>query len=94
MQNSIKSNIWLLDGARPFNTCIQPYLRGNVTDPVAVHPTHPQKYICKYKKLAQFGEIPFNSLEKEFYKLTFGNSEFVKWKNRQSKKNDKPSSSI
>ncbi len=41
--------------------------------------THPKKCICKYKKLAKFGEIPFKSLEKEFYKLTFGNSEFVKW---------------
>jgi hypothetical protein len=39
----------------------------------------PQKYICKYKKLAKFFEILFyKKMEIEFDKLTFGNSMFVK----------------
>jgi hypothetical protein len=48
---------------------------------VALWHTHPQKYICKYKKLANFCEVIFLYLrkaEKEFDKLTFGNSELVK----------------
>jgi hypothetical protein len=44
-------------------------------------PPPPKKYICEYKKFAKFGETTFlkKKLEREFYKLTFGNSEFVKW---------------
>jgi hypothetical protein len=43
----------------------------------AVYP--PQKYICKYKKLAKFGKITFlfQKSENEFNKLTFYTSEFV-----------------
>ncbi len=38
-----------------------------------------QKYICKYKNLAQIGEITFyvKKLKKEFENLAFGNSELV-----------------
>jgi hypothetical protein len=40
----------------------------------------PQKYVCRYKKLAKFSKIAFSQeqkSEKEFDKLTFGNREFV-----------------
>ncbi len=42
----------------------------------------PSKYICEHKKLAKFGEITllYKKAEKEFGKLTFGNSEFSKCK--------------
>jgi hypothetical protein len=48
----------------------------------SAHRTNLQKYICKFKQLAKFCEITFlyknnKKSEKEFDKLTFGNSEFV-----------------
>jgi hypothetical protein len=41
--------------------------------------TNPQKYVCKYKKLANFSKITFfmKNQKKGFGKLTLGNSEFV-----------------
>jgi hypothetical protein len=45
----------------------------------AVQHSHPQKYICKYKKLAKLVNSLFylKQSEKEFDKPTVGNSEFV-----------------
>ncbi len=69
--------VWL-DGARPSPYLSFTLLNGACTC-AAVQRTLPQKYVCKYKKLAKFGEIILfgKKSEKEFDKLTFGNSEFA-----------------
>jgi hypothetical protein len=84
--------VWL-DGARPGNTCIP--LLWKCTHTVA-RQTHPQKYICKYKKLSKFGKINilFKKSEKEFNKCSFCNSEFVKCKIWQGQKFDNLSNKI
>jgi hypothetical protein len=53
----------------------------------------PQKYICKYKKIPKLGKMLFynnNKSDKEFDKLTFGNSEFVESKIWPNQNFDKP----
>jgi hypothetical protein len=75
---SKESTAWL-DGALPAKTCIPPSFPGNMNHAAAWH-IHSQKYVCKYKKLANFGKINFyvKKSRKVLDKLTCGNSEFDK----------------
>ncbi len=71
--------VWL-DEARPANTCIPPSLLGN-TPVQLLGMSTPKKYSCKYEKIIKIWWnhfFIFKKSEKEFEKLNFTNSEFVK----------------
>jgi len=55
------TTVWL-DGARPVNTCIPPFILGNV--PVQQQCTHKQKYVCEYVKLIFASLKEFLSISK------------------------------